>query len=97
MRKLIGGVLISLSALCVTAQAETLDMSTIKCSDTFDRSADEAALVMFWFHGYYGGKAGDTTVDFGSLGDVAKELGDLCRLNPNVGLMTALKNIVGHP
>ena len=82
--------------LALPAQAEVLDMSTLKCSDTANWSENEAALVMFWLHGYYGGQAGDTTVDFDALTTVATKLGEVCAENPDVGIMTALKSVVGE-
>nr|WP_316652015.1 HdeA/HdeB family chaperone [uncultured Gellertiella sp.] len=86
----------ALLSLCATqARAEVLDMSTLKCSDTANWSEDEAALVMFWLHGYYGGKADDTRVDFEAITAVAKQLAEACAANPDVGVMSALKSVVG--
>jgi acid stress chaperone HdeB len=87
----------SVLMLCATqSHAEILDMSTLKCSDTAEWSEDEAGLVMFWMHGYYGGKAGDTRVDFDAITAVAAKLSEACAANPDIGLMTALKTVVGE-
>ncbi len=80
----------------VPARAEVLDMSTLKCSDIASWSTDEAALVMFWLHGYYGGQAGDTKVDFQALQNVSETLGTSCAESPDLGIMTVLKSIVGQ-
>lgn len=94
-------ILIAATSLCAVmlsasvSFAETLDMSTLKCSDTASWSEDEAGLVMFWLHGYYGGKADDTRVDLDAITEVAKQLSEACAADPDVGLMTALKSVVG--
>ncbi|MBB1250701.1 HdeA/HdeB family chaperone [Rhizobium sp. G21] len=85
-----------LMAVSTQSHAEVLDMSTLKCSDTANWSEDEAGLVMFWMHGYYGGKAEDTRVDFDAITAVAGKLSEACAANPEVGLMTALKSVVGE-
>jgi acid stress chaperone HdeB len=94
-------ILVAAASLCITmlsvnvSHAEMLDMSTLKCSDTASWSEDEAGLVMFWLHGYYGGKADDTRVDFDAITEVAKQLSEACAANPDIGLMSALKSVVG--
>ncbi len=95
-------ILVAAASLCTVllsanaSFAETLDMSTLKCSDTASWTEDEAGLVMFWLHGYYGGKAGDTRVDFDAITVVAKQLSEACAADPDIGLMTALKSVVGE-
>jgi acid stress chaperone HdeB len=95
-------ILVAAASLCVVmlstgvSYAQTLDMSTLKCSDTASWSEDEAGLVMFWLHGYYGGKAGDTRVDFDAITEVAKQLSEACAADPEIGLMTALKSVLGE-
>ena len=75
------------------AKAETIDVSTIKCSDMATMKADEASYLLIWLHGYFGGKAGDTTIDLAALEDAGTAIGDKCASNPELGLMTAITQL----
>lgn len=85
-----GGLLLALSQ---TAQAEVVDLSTIKCSDIAKMSETEGSYIMIWLHGYYGGKAGDTTLDTESFEETGKAIGEACAENPELGLMTAINQL----
>lgn len=82
-----------LLAVNTTAKAEVIDLSTVKCSDIGKMSESEASYVMIWLHGYYGGKAGDTTMDTDSFEATGKAIGDACAANPELGLMTAINQM----
>ena len=75
------------------ARAETLDVSTIKCKELGTMAKDEASYLLIWLHGYYGGKAGDTTIDLGAMGDIGAAIGKKCSENPELGLMTAIEQL----
>jgi hypothetical protein len=75
------------------ARAEVIDISTIKCSDLATMNADEASYLLIWLHGYYGGKAGDTTIDMDSFEAAGKAIGESCAASPDLGLMTVLNQI----
>ncbi len=75
------------------AQAEVIDLSTIKCSDIAKMSEEEGSYLMIWLHGYYGGKAGDTTMDLESFEASGKAIGDVCATSPDLGLMTVINQI----
>ena len=49
--------------------------------------------VLIWLHGYYGGKAGDTTIDMDSFDVAGKEIGEACAASPELGLMTVINQI----
>lgn len=82
-----------LLAVNTTAKAEVIDLSTVKCSDIGKMSESEASYVMIWLHGYYGGKAGDTTLDTESFEATGKAIGEACAENPELGLMTAINQL----
>ncbi len=84
------GILLAVSA---TAQAEVIDLSTIKCSDIAKMTESEGSYIMIWLHGYYGGKSGDTTMDTDSFEATGKAIGEACAANPELGLMTAINQI----
>jgi acid stress chaperone HdeB len=75
------------------AKAEVIDVSTIKCSDLAAMKADEASYLLIWLHGYFGGKAGDTTIDLAAMEDAGKAIGEKCAENPDLGLMTAITQL----
>ena len=75
------------------SRAEVIDVSTIKCSDLIAMSADEASYLLIWLHGYYGGKAEDTTIDLKSFENVAADMGAKCTESPELGIMTAVQQV----
>jgi acid stress chaperone HdeB len=82
-----------LLAAAPIAQAEVIDLSTIKCADIAKMTDDEGSYLMIWLHGYYGGKAGDTTMDTDSFEESGKAIGEVCGENPELGLMTVINQI----
>lgn len=74
-------------------KAEVIDISTIKCSDLTTMKTEEASYLMIWLHGYYGGKADDTTIDLGAMEEEGAEIGKKCAENPELGLMTAITQL----
>jgi acid stress chaperone HdeB len=82
-----------LLAAHTVAKAEVIDLSTIKCSDIAKMSNEEGSYLLIWLHGYYGGKAGDTTMDTDSFEAAGKQIGDACAESPDLGLMTVINQI----
>jgi acid stress chaperone HdeB len=80
-------------ALAGQAKAEVVDLSTVKCSELSDMSAEDVSYLLIWIHGYYGGKAGDKTIDLESLGEAGKRIGEACAENPDLGLLTVTDRI----
>jgi acid stress chaperone HdeB len=74
-------------------RAEVIDLSTVKCSDIAKMSDEEGSYLMIWLHGYYGGKAGDTTLDTDSFEAAGKTIGESCATNPELGLMTVINQM----
>ena len=54
---------------------------------------EEGSYLMIWLHGYYGGKAGDTTMDTDSFESSGKAIGEACAESPELGLMTVINQI----
>lgn len=77
----------------IPARAEVIDISTIKCSDLATMTDEEGSYLLIWLHGYYGGKAGDTTIDMDSFEAAGKEIGESCAASPDLGLMTVINQI----
>lgn len=75
----------------VSASAETLDISTLKCSDIIEMSPEEGGILLAWIDGYFGGRADDTRFDLDRFNSNAEEAGKACQADPNAGLLTVLK------
>jgi acid stress chaperone HdeB len=93
MKKLL--IATALFGLCfiTPGQAEVIDVSTVKCSDIGTMSKDDVSYLLIWLHGYYGGKAGDTTIDLAALEANGTAIGEKCGANPDLGLMTAIQQL----
>ena len=96
MKKIITAAAIWAIVGCTSARAEVMDVSTITCAEVQKMSPEEASYVMMWLHGYYGGSAGDTTIDMAALETSATMIGETCSANPDLGLMTAIKQLIGQ-
>ncbi len=95
MKRIIAAVAILTFFGGVSARAEVIDMSTIKCSEMMKMTKDEASYLLIWLHGYYGGKAEDTTIDLAALEANSALIGEKCAANPELGLMTAIQQVTG--
>ncbi len=93
MKKLLTAAAILILTNSIPARAEVIDVSTIKCSEALAMSKDEMSYVLIWLHGYFGGKAGDTTIDIDALGESGTAIGEKCGENPNLGLMTVIEQL----
>ena len=79
-----------------SARSEVIDVSTIKCAEVLKMSKEESSYLMVWLHGYYGGKAGDTTIDLASLEASGTAISEKCVANLDLGLMTAIQQLIGQ-
>lgn len=96
MKKIILAAAVSAVVCSGAARSEVLDVSTIKCDAVLKMSKEEAGYLMIWLHGYYGGKSGDTTIDVAGLEESGTAIGEKCAANPDLGLMTAIRQIIGQ-
>jgi acid stress chaperone HdeB len=74
-------------------RAETIDISTVKCSDLAKMNEEEASYLLIWLHGYYGGQANDTTIDLDNFESAGKAIGESCAASPDLGLMTVINQL----
>lgn len=78
------------------AVAETVDVSTLKCAELIAMNEEEISYMMIWLHGYYGGEANDTTIDLAAFEPFGKAIGEKCSAEPELGVMTAIKQITAE-
>ena len=93
MKKIFALALVAATFAISQARAEVIDVSTIKCSDLTAMTTDDASYLLIWLHGYFGGKAEDTTIDLKSFETVAGEMCAKCVENPDLGIMTAVQQV----
>ncbi len=96
MKKFFAAFAVFVMMGAVAAKAETIDVSTVKCSELGTMTKEEASYLMIWLHGYYGGKAGDTTIDLSAMESIGKAIGEKCAGNPELGLMTAINQLLAQ-
>jgi acid stress chaperone HdeB len=83
-------------ALAAPAAAEKIDLSTIKCSDFLTKDKDEIGYILAWLDAYYKDEDDPAIIDTDKFVANAKKLGDYCRANPTLGLITATDKLFGQ-
>ena len=79
----------------VAEDAKEVDVASISCKYLIDASKDDASTIMIWLHGYFGGKADDTTFNMESFAKSAEQMGAYCAEHPDIGVMSAAKTVFG--
>ena len=96
MKKHLLAIGLLIAAGTVSAKAEVIDLATVKCSDLASMSAEDSSFFFTWIHGYYGGQAGDTTMDLDAMEAAGTAIGEYCGANPDVGVLAAVKQLSGQ-
>jgi acid stress chaperone HdeB len=76
-------------ALASPAHAEKWDLSTVNCQAFLGFDKDTINMVLAWLDAYYKGDDDPPVIDTDKYLANAKKLGDYCRANPSLGLITA--------
>jgi len=93
MKKTFAAAMLALATFsAVPASAESLDISTLKCSDLADMKAEEIGMLLAWIDGYLGGQSDDTRLDLDRFNANADAAAKTCEEDPSTGLLTALKD-----
>ncbi len=85
------------ATVCVTvpAQAQKLDLSTIKCKEFVTTDKQTISLILMWLTGYYSDEKAPPVVDFEKMKSDGGKLGEYCGKNPEEGLITAADAVLG--
>ena len=94
MKKLLAATAVLMMVNSFSAQASVIDVAAIKCKELLAMSPEEISYIFIWVHGYYGGKAGDTTIDLASMDSAGKAIGAKCAANQSLGLLTAIEQMM---
>ena len=81
-------------AAATPAHADVLDMAAITCRDLMNMKSDDAATIMIWVHGFYGGKADDTKLDLDAFHEAITRIANYCNSRPKVSLLSAVKDVL---
>ncbi len=76
------------------ADAQVVDLSTIKCKDFTELPKETVNAIMMWLDGYFTDEEDPAVVDFDKMKAKAEKLGAFCVQNPKMGLMTAAENVM---
>ena len=89
MRKLIGATVLMALLSPLPAQAETIDLATVKCSELATMDDEGGTFLFTWLLGYQSGQASTTTMDLSAMETLGKSIGEYCGENPDVGILAA--------
>jgi acid stress chaperone HdeB len=78
------------------AQAETIDLATVKCSELATMDEQGATFMFTWLLGFASGQAGTTTMDLTAMESMGTEIGEYCGKNPDVGLLSAATQVMNQ-
>ncbi|HWB50931.1 MAG TPA: HdeA/HdeB family chaperone [Stellaceae bacterium] len=95
MRLTTGLIFGSLLCAASAAQADKLDLSTIKCQDFLKSSKDNIAVIITWLDAYYKDESAPPVIDFDKFTRNSKKLASYCAENPDTGLITAADKTLG--
>jgi acid stress chaperone HdeB len=76
------------------ADAQVVDLSTLKCRDFIELPKDTVNAITMWLDGYYTDEEDPAVVDFDKMKGKAEKLGAFCAQNPKMGLMTAAESVM---
>ncbi len=94
MRKILLATLLTAVMAPAAAQAETIDLATVKCSELANMPEDDATFLFTWLLGYQNGQTGTTTMDLTAMESTGTEIGDYCGKNPEVGILAASTEVM---
>jgi acid stress chaperone HdeB len=83
-------------ALASPACAEKWDLSTVNCQAFLSFDKDTVNMLLAWLDAYYKGDDDPAVIDTDKYLANAKKLGDYCRANPSLGLITATDKLFGQ-
>jgi acid stress chaperone HdeB len=91
----VGAIAVAAAVLAgASADAQVVDLSTIKCKDFVELPKDTANAITMWLDGYLTDEEDPAVVDFDKLKAKAEKLGAFCVQNPRMGLMTAAESVM---
>ena len=78
------------------ANATVIDLATMTCQQFVSGDKEEIGVILAWLDGYYKGEDDPAVIDTDQFVANAKKIGDYCRANPTIGLITATDKLFGE-
>jgi acid stress chaperone HdeB len=95
MKQLIALTVAAIVWSALPAEAEQLDLSTVKCRQFFEYNKENLSLMLMWLDGYYSEDDAPPIVDFDKMMENSKKLGEYCGKNPEHSVITAAEKVMG--
>jgi acid stress chaperone HdeB len=89
MKRILMVATAALLSATISAQAQRLDVSTVKCKDFMTSSTEDIAFVMMWLQGYYSAEDSSPVIDFDKMKKDGMKLAEYCGKHPDDSLITA--------
>ena len=84
--------LVAAVLVAAAANAQVVDLSTIKCREFIELPKETATAITMWLDGYFTDEEDPAVVDLDKMRGKAEKLGAFCAANPKMSLMTAAEN-----
>ncbi len=65
------------------SKAQSVDIGEATCKEVLALGKDDLSAILMWTHGYFGGKAGDTKIDFKEFEAAGGVIGEYCAAHPD--------------
>lgn len=88
-------IAIALGLFVPSAQAQRLDLGTVKCSEFFAGGKDNIERVMMWLEAYYSEENASPIIDYDKLRSDEAKLRDYCGKDPGTSLIEAAEKTMG--
>jgi acid stress chaperone HdeB len=88
-------VAVAALALASPASAEKWDLSTVNCQTFLGFDKNTVNILLAWLDAYYKEENDPPIIDSEKYLANAQKLGEYCRANPTVGLITASDKLFG--
>jgi acid stress chaperone HdeB len=89
-------VLVAAALLATAADAQVVDLSTIKCKDFIELPKETVNAVTMWLDGYYTDEEDPAVIDFDKLKGKADKLVAFCQANQKMSLMGAAESVMAR-
>lgn len=83
-------------AIAAPAEAQVIDMSTLKCEEFLKSGKDGIAYIVIWLDGYYTDQDASSAMDFGKIAGKIERFGDYCTKNPAKTMTDAADEILSN-
>jgi acid stress chaperone HdeB len=80
----------------IPAQAQRLDVSTVKCKEFLGSSTENIAFIMMWMQGYYSADDSSPVIDFDKMKNDGIKIAEYCAKNPDDSLITAADETIAE-